>query len=82
MLASFCLGNRGLGSNRTFTYLQGNFPTTDTNMPKASKPSDAQRKRTREKSSGSRKKAKAHRKPMETSLKTYDVDLIATTVED
>jgi hypothetical protein len=34
------------------------------------------------KQSGSRKKAKAHKKPLETSLTTDDVELIATTVED
>jgi hypothetical protein len=28
MLASFCLGNRGIGSKRILTYPQGNFPTT------------------------------------------------------
>jgi hypothetical protein len=54
----------------------------DTQMPEASEPSDAQKKRTGEKASGSRKKVKAHRKPMETSLTTDDVELIATTVED
>jgi hypothetical protein len=51
-------------------------------MPEASEPPEAQRKRTGEQPSGSRKKAKAHRKPMETSLMTDDVELIATTVED
>jgi hypothetical protein len=51
-------------------------------MPEASEPPEAQRKRTGEKPSGSRKKEKAHRKPMETSLTQDDVDLIATTVED
>jgi hypothetical protein len=54
----------------------------DTEMPEASEPSTAQRKRTWEQASGSRKKAKAHKKPMETSLTTDDVELIATTVED
>jgi hypothetical protein len=54
----------------------------DTQMPEASEPSDAQRKRTGEKESGSRKKVKAHKKPMETSLTTDDVELIAMTVED
>jgi hypothetical protein len=54
----------------------------DTQMPEASEPSDAQKKRTGEQASGSRKKAKAHRKPLHTSLTTDDVELIATTVED
>jgi hypothetical protein len=54
----------------------------DTQMPEVSEPSDAQRKRPGEQASGTRKKEKAHRKPMETSLTTDDVELIATTVED
>jgi hypothetical protein len=54
----------------------------DTQMPEAYEPSDAQRKRTGEQASGSRKKEKAHRKPLQTSLTTDDVELIATTVED
>jgi hypothetical protein len=51
-------------------------------MPEASEPSKAQRKRIGEQSSGSKKKAKAHKKPMETSLKADDVEMIAMTVED
>jgi hypothetical protein len=46
----------------------------DTQMPEASEPSDAQKKRTGEKASGSRKKAKAHKTPMQTSLTTDDVE--------
>jgi len=44
--------------------------------------SNAQNKRTGEKASGSRNKVKAHKNPMQTSLKVDDVDLIATTFED
>jgi hypothetical protein len=61
---------------------EGKDTGMDTQMPEASEPSEAQRKRTGEQASGSRKKAKAHKKPMETSLMTDDVELIATTVED
>jgi hypothetical protein len=53
----------------------------DTQMLEASEPSEAQRKRTREKASGSKNKSKAHKKPMETSLMVDDVELIAMTVE-
>jgi len=35
-----------------------------------------------EQASGTRKKEKAHKKPMETSLTIDNVELIATTVED
>jgi hypothetical protein len=45
-------------------------------------PSDAQKKRVAEQASGSRKKAKGHKKQMETSLTTDDVEIIATTVEE
>jgi hypothetical protein len=54
----------------------------DTQIPESFEPPEAQRKRTREKPSGSRKKAKAHRNPMETSLTEDDMELIAMTVED
>jgi hypothetical protein len=54
----------------------------DTMMPETFDPSYSQRKRTCEKTSGPRKKAKAHRKPLQTSLKTNDVELITTTIED
>jgi len=53
----------------------------DTQMPKISKPLDVQRKRTRENTSVSRK-AKAHRTPLHTSLTVYDVELVATIVQD
>jgi hypothetical protein len=51
-------------------------------MRDAYEPSDAQKKRTWEKASGSKKKVKAHRIPMHTSLTSNDVELVATTVED
>jgi hypothetical protein len=51
-------------------------------MPKAYEQPDTQRKRTLEKVSGARNKSKAHRKQMETSLTTNDVDLIAMALED
>jgi hypothetical protein len=51
-------------------------------MLEASEPSEAQTKRTWEQENGSRKKAKAHKKPMETSLLADDVELIAMRVED
>jgi hypothetical protein len=54
----------------------------DTQIPEASEPSDAPKKRTWEKESGSRKKEKAHRTPPHTSLTTDDVELVATTIED
>jgi hypothetical protein len=54
----------------------------DTQMPTTSEPSEAQGKRTGEKTSGSRKKEKAHKPPSHTSLTTDDVELVATTVED
>jgi hypothetical protein len=54
----------------------------DTQIPKVSEPSDAQRKMSGEQASGTRKKEKAHRKPMETSLTIDNVELIAMTVED
>jgi hypothetical protein len=54
----------------------------DTQMPEASEPSYAQNKRAGEQASGPRKKVKAHRKPLQTSLTTDDVELVATTVED
>jgi hypothetical protein len=54
----------------------------DTHMPETSEPTDAQKKRTREQESGSRKKEKAHRTPPHTSLTTDDVELVATTIED
>jgi hypothetical protein len=54
----------------------------DTYILEAYDPSDTQIKRTREKESGSRKKAKEHGKPLETSLIEDDVELIATIVED
>jgi hypothetical protein len=54
----------------------------DTWMPESSEQPEAQRKRTREKASGARKKAKAHKKQMETSLTIDDVELIDTVVED
>jgi hypothetical protein len=54
----------------------------DTQILEASKSSDSQKKRTREQASGSRKKEKAHKKPMETSMKVDYVEIIATTLED
>jgi hypothetical protein len=54
----------------------------DTQMPEASEQPEAQRKRTTEQVSGARKKEKAHRKQMEMSLTTDDIEMIAMTVED
>jgi hypothetical protein len=51
-------------------------------MREASEPSQAQRKRKGEQASGSEKKAKAHKKLMETSLMEDDVELITMTMED
>jgi hypothetical protein len=51
-------------------------------MLEVSDPSQAQRKRPGEQESGARKKEKAHIKPMETSLKTNDVEMIAMIVEN
>jgi gas vesicle protein len=51
-------------------------------MPQAFETSYGQKKRTGEKASGSRKKVKAHRKLIETSLTADDVELIAATVKD
>jgi hypothetical protein len=51
-------------------------------MPEAYEPPKAQRKRTWAQVSGSRKKSKAHRKPMETSLMEDNVELTAMTIED
>ena len=51
-------------------------------MLEVSKPSYSQRQRPWDQASGTKKKAKAHRKPMETSLIADDVELIAMTVED
>jgi hypothetical protein len=53
----------------------------DPHMPTTSKPSEAQGKRTGEKTNGSRKKTKAHKPPSHTSLTTDDVELVAITVE-
>jgi hypothetical protein len=61
---------------------EGKDTDRDTHIPKSSEPSYAQRKKPVEQASGTRKKPKAHRKPMETSLTTDDVELIKTTVED
>jgi hypothetical protein len=60
----------------------GKYTGMDAHMPEESEPSYAQIKRTWEQVSGFRKKAKAHKKPMETSLTTDDVELVATIVED
>jgi len=54
----------------------------DTQMLEAYEPSYAQRKRTWEQLSGSRKKEKAHKMPMHTSLTTQNVALITMIVED
>jgi hypothetical protein len=54
----------------------------DRHMPKTSEPLYAQSNRIGEQASFSRKKAKAHRTPLHTSLKTDDVELVATTVKD
>jgi hypothetical protein len=54
----------------------------DTQIPEASELPDAQKKRIGEEASGSRKKEKAHRKPLETSLIANDMELITMTVED
>jgi hypothetical protein len=54
----------------------------DTHMQEASEPSQAQRKRKGEQASGSKKKAKAHKKLMETSLMEDDVELITMTIKD
>jgi len=51
-------------------------------MPETFEKEDAQKKRTGEKASGSRKKSKAHRTPPHTSLTIDDVELVATTIED
>jgi hypothetical protein len=51
-------------------------------MLETSEPSNAQKKREAEQASVSRKKAKAQKKQMETSLTTDDVELIATTIEE
>jgi hypothetical protein len=53
----------------------------DTEIFEASEPSKARIKRTWEKSSSSKKKAKAHRKSLETSLTTYDVEMIVMPME-
>jgi hypothetical protein len=53
----------------------------DTQMPRTYDPSEAQGKRTREQTNGSRNKTKAHKPPYYTSLTTYDVDLVVTTVK-
>jgi hypothetical protein len=60
----------------------GKYTGMDAHMPEESEPSNVQIKRTGEQASGSRKKAKAHIKPMETSLTIDEVELVATTVED
>jgi len=54
----------------------------DTQMTKANEQPNTQIKRTTDQVSGTMKKAKAHRKQMEMSLTTDDVELIAKTVED
>jgi hypothetical protein len=54
----------------------------DTHMTKANEQPNTQIKRTTDQVSGTMKKAKAHRKQMEMSLTTDDVELIAKTVED
>jgi hypothetical protein len=54
----------------------------DTQMLEAYGASYAQRKRTGEKLSGSRKKEKDHKTSMHTSLIADDVDMIVTKVED
>jgi hypothetical protein len=51
-------------------------------MPEAYEPSNSQKKRTGEQESGSIKKDKAHKTPMQTSLTTNDVEMIATTFKD
>jgi hypothetical protein len=51
-------------------------------VPEALESSEAQRKRTREKASGFRKKEMTDIKLMQTSLTTDDVEMIATTMED
>jgi hypothetical protein len=54
----------------------------DTQIPEAYEQPDAHTKRTMEQVTSIRKKEKAHRKQMETSLKIKDVELIAITVQD
>jgi hypothetical protein len=54
----------------------------DTLIQETFEPSDAERKRTREKKIVHRKKAKPHRKLVQTSLTTNYVELIATTIKD
>jgi hypothetical protein len=54
----------------------------DTQILEAYEPLDVERKRKGEQASGSKKKERAHIKSLETSLKTNDVEIIATTVED
>jgi hypothetical protein len=54
----------------------------DTYMLESYDISYAQRKRTQEQESGSRKKEKAHMKTLETSLTVDDVELIVMEVED
>jgi hypothetical protein len=53
----------------------------DTQMPEESEQPDAQRKRTTKQVSGAKKKAKAHKKQMETSLTTNDIELVAMTIK-
>jgi hypothetical protein len=61
---------------------EGKDTGMDAQILESYEPSEAQRKRTREQERGSRNKVKAHKKPMDTSLMTDDVDLIAMTMED
>jgi hypothetical protein len=59
-------------------------PTTtgDTHRPTSPEPLDTQEKQPREKTSGGRKKAKAHRPQCHISLTSDDVELVVTTVEE
>jgi hypothetical protein len=54
----------------------------DTYIPETSTPAEAQMKRTGKKTSGSRKKLKAHRTPPHTPLTEDDVEIVAKTIED
>ena len=61
---------------------EGHDTCIDTHMPEAYEPSETQIKRTGEQARNCKKKVKAHKKSMVTSLTTNDVELIAMTVED
>jgi hypothetical protein len=78
-----CTEEVGIGTQEIHVEEEmGQETDRDTQMQKTFEPSEAQGKRTGDKTSGSRKNTKAHKPPSHTSLTTYDVELVATTVED